>query len=84
MATSKCLPKLKGTGWALISWGLRARKGNTRIIQLTYKYGRPSWRRTPPCGRRQYGAKIFFAEIRRLSLRGESRLEIREKGDKNT
>jgi hypothetical protein len=23
----------------LISWGLRARKGNRHIIQLTYKYG---------------------------------------------
>ena len=28
MVTSRCLPKLKGTGLALSSWGLRARKGN--------------------------------------------------------
>ena len=41
----------------MISWGLRARKGNRRIIQLTYKYG----------------------GVRPLS---ESRLEVREKGDK--
>src|SRR5262245_11723246 len=26
MATSKCLPKRKAMGWALISWGLRARE----------------------------------------------------------
>src|SRR5712691_5812075 len=31
MATSKCLPKRKGLGWAWISWGLRARERSGHI-----------------------------------------------------
>jgi SAM-dependent MidA family methyltransferase len=40
---SKCLPKRKGMGWALISWGLRARERSGHIVPLSFtsSAGRP-------------------------------------------
>src|SRR6266446_8822508 len=53
MATSKCLPKRKGMGWALLSWGLRARARSGHIVPLGVTSGAVRPERTRPTRKRE-------------------------------